>query len=279
VKHYSSGMYVRLAFSVSAWLDPDILILDEVLAVGDQAFQRKCAERMRELTREGRTVIVVSHSMATVNQMCQKALYLERGRVVSFDAVEEATIEYQRDVIQEIEQHQVGGWHRSRVNMPDPRIELLIERTGEAEFISASIRVSDECPVDILPIDSSLRVEMRYRLLRDLPFPVVPNFHLYDEFGGRLLVTMPNQLPPSAAGEYIATCVLPAYELNVGRFMLMVALSSFTEQPQVHFAALETLRFEITEEGIEDPRRHGFRLPLPGFSRARLDWTCQTTDS
>ncbi len=71
VKHYSSGMYVRLAFSVSAWLDPDILILDEVLSVGDQAFQRKCAERMRELTREGRTVIVVSHSMATINDMCQ----------------------------------------------------------------------------------------------------------------------------------------------------------------------------------------------------------------
>jgi lipopolysaccharide transport system ATP-binding protein len=100
VKHYSSGMYVRLAFSVSAWLDPDILILDEVLSVGDQAFQRKCGERMRELTREGRTVIVVSHSMATVNQMCQKALYLERGRVISFDAVQDATVEYQRDVVE-----------------------------------------------------------------------------------------------------------------------------------------------------------------------------------
>ena len=84
VKHYSSGMYVRLAFSVSAWLDPDILIVDEVLAVGDQAFQKKCAERMKELTKEGRTVLFVSHSMATVNQMCQKALYLENGRVVAY---------------------------------------------------------------------------------------------------------------------------------------------------------------------------------------------------
>ncbi len=131
-------------------------------------------------------------------------------------------------------------------------------------------------PTDILPLDAPLHVEMRYRLLRDLPFPVVPNFHLYGEFGGRILVTMPDQLPSSAAGEYVATCILPAYALNVGRFIVMVALSSFTEQPQVHFAALETLRFEISEQGVRDPRRHGFRQPLPGYTRMRFDWAYQT---
>jgi ABC-type Na+ transport system ATPase subunit NatA len=98
VKHYSSGMYVRLAFAVSAWLDPDILIIDEVLAVGDQAFQRKCGDRMKELTREGRTVLFVSHSMASVNKLCQKAVFLEQGRLVSFGPVEEATGEYQRHI-------------------------------------------------------------------------------------------------------------------------------------------------------------------------------------
>ncbi|MDW4588078.1 sugar ABC transporter ATP-binding protein, partial [Escherichia coli] len=82
-------------FAVSAWLDPDILIVDEVLAVGDAAFQKKCAARMKELTKEGRTVLFVSHSMSSVNQMCQKALYLENGRVVAFKSVEEATVEYQ----------------------------------------------------------------------------------------------------------------------------------------------------------------------------------------
>ena len=277
VKHYSSGMYVRLAFSVSAWLDPDILILDEVLSVGDQAFQRKCAERMRELTREGRTVVVVSHSMATINQMCQRALYLERGRVISFDAVQEATVEYQRDVVQEIEQHQEGPWHRSHIEIPDDRIEVLTERKGEAELLSASIHVVGKDPADVLPMDAPLHVEMHYRLLRDLPFPVVPNFHLFDEFGGRILITMPEQLPSSAAGDYVAICVLPAYTLNFGRFIMMVALSSFTEQPQVHFAATETLRFEITEDGVQDPRRHGFRQHLPGFTRARLDWIYQAS--
>jgi len=96
VKYYSSGMYVRLAFSVAAWLEPDILIVDEVLAVGDMAFQRKCLERMRELTGEGRTILFVSHSMTSINQMCQKALVLKKGRVVAFDPVEDAIVKYRR---------------------------------------------------------------------------------------------------------------------------------------------------------------------------------------
>ena len=82
VKRYSSGMYVRLAFSVAAHLDPDILIVDEVLAVGDAAFQRKCVDRMTELTRRGRTVLFVSHNMQLVPQLCGRAVHLERGRVV-----------------------------------------------------------------------------------------------------------------------------------------------------------------------------------------------------
>lgn len=82
VKHYSSGMYVRLAFAVAANVDPDILIVDEVLAVGDARFQRKCVGRMEEVSREeGRTVIFVSHAMATVRALCTRALWLERGSI------------------------------------------------------------------------------------------------------------------------------------------------------------------------------------------------------
>jgi lipopolysaccharide transport system ATP-binding protein len=81
VKRYSSGMYVRLAFAVAAHLEPDILIVDEVLAVGDAAFQQKCLGKMRDIRSEGRTVIVVSHNMATVSALCQKLLWIDAGRV------------------------------------------------------------------------------------------------------------------------------------------------------------------------------------------------------
>ena len=86
VKHYSSGMYVRLAFAVAAHLEPEILVIDEVLAVGDTEFQRKCLGKMDEVSRSGRTILFVSHQMGTVAQLCQKAILLEKGSVAMNDA-------------------------------------------------------------------------------------------------------------------------------------------------------------------------------------------------
>src|SRR5262249_9176362 len=94
VKHYSSGMYVRLAFSVSAHLEPEILIVDEVLSVGDMHFQKKCLGKMRESQRAGRTVLFVSHSMPTVTSLCPRAILLDRGRVVFDGPVSNAVLLY-----------------------------------------------------------------------------------------------------------------------------------------------------------------------------------------
>src|SRR5439155_15790561 len=82
VKHYSSGMYMRLAFAVAAHLEPEILVIDEVLAVGDAAFQKKCLGKMGYVAKEGRTVLFVSHNMAAVTQLCRNAIHLQNGRVV-----------------------------------------------------------------------------------------------------------------------------------------------------------------------------------------------------
>lgn len=81
VKRYSSGMYVRLAFAIAAHLDPEILILDEVLAVGDASFQKKCFGKMNDVTRSGRTVLLVSHNLATVSELCERAILLQHGRL------------------------------------------------------------------------------------------------------------------------------------------------------------------------------------------------------
>jgi lipopolysaccharide transport system ATP-binding protein len=85
VKHYSSGMYVRLAFAVAAHLEPEVLIVDEVLAVGDAEFQKKCLGKMNDVSRHGRTVLFVSHQMGTIAQLCKKAILLERGQIVMQD--------------------------------------------------------------------------------------------------------------------------------------------------------------------------------------------------
>src|SRR5207237_5159881 len=82
VKRYSSGMQVRLAFAVAAHLEPEILLVDEVLAVGDAEFQQKCLGKMKDVTREGRTVVFVSHNLAAVRSLCSRGIVLDQGRLV-----------------------------------------------------------------------------------------------------------------------------------------------------------------------------------------------------
>jgi lipopolysaccharide transport system ATP-binding protein len=94
VKRYSSGMYVRLAFAVAAHLEPDILVIDEVLAVGDSEFQRKCLNKMSDVTRHGRTVLFVSHNMAAIRHLCTDTIYLENGSIVSMAETEEVVSSY-----------------------------------------------------------------------------------------------------------------------------------------------------------------------------------------
>jgi lipopolysaccharide transport system ATP-binding protein len=98
VKHYSSGMYLRLAFAVAAYLEPDILLVDEVLAVGDAAFQKKCLGKMGDLTSSHRTVVFVSHNMAAVSQICNKGILIERGRVKTMGPVADVIAAYNRDI-------------------------------------------------------------------------------------------------------------------------------------------------------------------------------------
>ena len=99
VKHYSSGMYVRLAFAIAAHLEPEILIVDEVLAVGDLAFQQKCLGKMSEVSQAGRTILFVSHNMAVVEKLCQRAILLQEGEIYFQGDTEEAIHRYMHKML------------------------------------------------------------------------------------------------------------------------------------------------------------------------------------
>ena len=139
VKHYSSGMYLRLAFSVAAHLRPDILLVDEVLAVGDLAFQKKCLGKLGEVAREGRTVIFVSHNLAAVTSLCNNGLVLEKGRAVHAGRINEAIAFYVNRVEERenIEEHGDGAQGPLRVspirfpNAPDATIAPGEETVAE----------------------------------------------------------------------------------------------------------------------------------------------------
>ncbi|MBL1432911.1 MAG: hypothetical protein COC09_06575 [Gammaproteobacteria bacterium] len=146
VKRYSSGMKVRLAFAVAAHLDPDILIVDEVLAVGDAAFQEKCLGKMKDVTGSGRTVLFVSHNMAAVSSLCTRGIFLEKGRIVKTGTSEEVVNEY------------VSSLSVSEEGIP---LHQMTKREGDQEIIATKIEVIGENDAEILSPCSGQEVVFR----------------------------------------------------------------------------------------------------------------------
>jgi len=148
VKRYSSGQYVRLAFAIAAYLEPEILIVDEVLAVGDATFQRKCIDRMAELARQGRTILFVSHNLQLVPRLCHRAVYLEKGTVQSIGPSAEVTRLYTDKMLLESQ----TGDLRDKPRSGD----------GRAKFVRAAVLDSEGRPVSafVTGTDMVLKLEI-----------------------------------------------------------------------------------------------------------------------
>jgi lipopolysaccharide transport system ATP-binding protein len=163
VKRYSSGMYTRLAFAVAAHLDPEILIVDEVLAVGDAEFQKKCIGKMGEVTQDGRTVIFVSHNMAAVQALCKQGIVLEDGAVRCHGAISTC-----------IDYYMKSGQHRANAIPLDARDD----RSGRGQVRMTDLRLLDQSDnvVDRLSIAQPIRLQLKYH-------SEVPARHLRVQFG------------------------------------------------------------------------------------------------
>jgi ABC-type polysaccharide/polyol phosphate transport system ATPase subunit len=153
VKRYSSGMYVRLGFSIAAHLDPDILLLDEVLAVGDAAFQAKCLDRLSELRRSGRTVVFISHDLSAVYRLCDRAILMSHGRVVAEGPP--------RQVIDEYQQMTFGD---------DARPIEAVELDSPAQCTSVSFRAPDSA--DGIQTGHPMVARLGYRARQIVPAAV-----------------------------------------------------------------------------------------------------------
>jgi len=141
VKRYSSGMYIRLAFAVAAYLEPEILLVDEVLAVGDSVFQRRCVDRMAELARSGTTLLFVSHNLDLVTRLCSKTALLERGRLVQIGPSTEVVESYIRRLLDDSVEEDLSG--RPRRGDGRARFETLSLLNGQGRPASA-IRLDDD---------------------------------------------------------------------------------------------------------------------------------------
>lgn len=160
VKHYSSGMYMRLGFSVAVHVKPDVLIIDEILAVGDQAFQKKCNERIYEMKRRGTTIILVSHNLYTVRSLCSHIIWLEHGRVKMTGPTEDVIDAY-------LESQQ--GWKVRRSAEGSGW-----DRWGSHEIEITSVKLIDEsgAPGEVFQLGRPMTVEMHYRANQPVREPV-----------------------------------------------------------------------------------------------------------
>lgn len=217
VKRYSSGMYVRLAFAVAAHLEPEILIVDEVLAVGDHEFQKKCLGKMRDVRTEGRTVLFVSHNMTAVNSLCVRSILLQKGRVTADGPSSDVTREYLRSAT---------SGERSHWQFPEPpanqekvayfREVFLLDPRGQT-------REGYELTEDLI-------VRIRYRVCTDLRGSSV-GLQIISEDNNETLVSLPDpeldmsRLELRRAGDYCAEVRVPAKLLNTGTYSLRLGIS------------------------------------------------------
>ena len=260
VKRYSSGMYVRLAFAVAAHLEPEILIVDEVLAVGDAQFQKKCLGKMKDVSGEGRTVLFVSHSMPTITSLCSDAILLDKGKVVKSGAASEVIMHY----------------YSNGVSSPASIIFYEEDRTVGDEYvcmISGCIKNSlDEISPEVL-ISEDARIVMKYRILKESNYKFVPNFHFYTTDGACAFVTSIEKATILPMGEYEAECILPMNFFNEGAYFVGLAISSFESGVKVHFYEQNILSFNIKDDlQTSVGRSHGYTGRVPGVVRPQLEW-------
>jgi lipopolysaccharide transport system ATP-binding protein len=162
VKFYSSGMYMRLAFAVAAHLEPEILLVDEVLAVGDAAFQKKCLGKMSAISKEGRTIIFVSHNMSAITSLCQRGLWIDKGRLVKDDTAESSVLEY----LSSLRQFQTAQEGRvSLVGHPGRRKTMdQIVYLNECQILD-----ENQNPVSRLKSGQSARIRLVYQMKQAIP--------------------------------------------------------------------------------------------------------------
>jgi lipopolysaccharide transport system ATP-binding protein len=265
VKHYSSGMYVRLGFSVLAHMDPDILIVDEVLAVGDVRFQKKCMGKMEDVGQHGRTVILVSHDMQAITRLCKRAMLLSRGELVKEGPAYEVVNDYL-----------YMGHIKPFCEWP-----LRENSPGDDVVRMRAVRVRTELGLvtDTFDIRKPVAVEVEFDVMKPGHMPVAQfSFHSEED----TIIFMVNDRDPEwyrrarPVGRYVSTVWIPGNLLSEGT--LSVGAGIMTEDPfRLHCDVPRVLGFRVHESGSGETARGDFTGRWPGAVRPLLKWTTQYT--
>lgn len=263
VKHYSSGMYMRLAFAVAAHLEPEILLVDEVLAVGDASFQKKCLGKMGDVARAGRTVLFVSHNTVAVQSLCKRTLWFENGEIVKSGSSGAVVSEYLN--------HSFEGTTANEESWPN----IACAPGNHAVRLHAlRVRAEKGNPGEPLTMKTPLSIEVEFwNLVPDAQLHIT--LHLYTE-NGIIAFSTGNANAPDwqdrriPAGLFRSVCHVPGDLLNAGRHRFVVLV--VRDRASVIYKYDSALSFEILDlRG----REAGWYGREPGIVQPALNWTTE----
>jgi len=264
VKHYSSGMYVRLAFAVAAHLEPEILLVDEVLAVGDSRFQRKCLDKMQDVGQQGRTVLFVSHNMPAITRLCSRTILLDAGKVLRDGPSHKVVSVYLGSGL---------GTTATR-EWPDlnkaPGNEIVRLR-------AVRVRAKDGQINDAIDIREQVGIEMEFEVFKPGHI-LVPNYHFFNEEGVYVFVVSDHDPSwyrhPRTVGRYVSTAWIPGNFLAEGSMIIGVAISTM-DPVIVHLYERDAVAFQVIDSLDGNSARGDYAGPIPGVVRPLLHWTTQ----
>jgi lipopolysaccharide transport system ATP-binding protein len=260
VKRYSSGMYLRLAFAVAAHLEPEILVVDEVLAVGDADFQRKCLGKMGDVANSGRTVLFVSHNMSAIQRLTQDSIVLDKGKVLLRAPSSEAVDFYLNRGLSKLGER---FWEEDEVPVSSapfrPLAIRILDKTGH---VSDSVRSVEpiRIEIDYELTENVTGLRVGYYLFTTRGEPVFTSFDIDSE-------ELFKEYTARQKGIYTSRCTIPPDTLNEGRFLLGVNASSYGIRR--YFQDDQALSFSVDASGA--PGTH-WPEPRPGPVRPVLDW-------
>jgi lipopolysaccharide transport system ATP-binding protein len=258
-------MSVRLAFAVAAHLEPEILLVDEVLAVGDASFQKKCLNKMQDVGRQGRTILFVSHNMPAVTRLCKRAILLDEGRRLRDGPSHQVVNAY---LNAGLAMAAVREW-------PDP---VKAPGNDVARLWAVRVRTEDGLMTDAADIRHPVGIEVEWEVLKP-GYVLVPNLAFENEEGVFLFVGCDRdpgwRRRPRPVGRYLSTAWIPGNFLSEGT--LSIGASVVTEDPfTIHCDTQDyVVSFQVIDSLDGDTVRGDYGGPMPGVIRPMLKWTTQ----
>ena len=262
VKHYSSGMYMRLAFAVAAHLEPEILIVDEVLAVGDVSFQKKCLNKMQDVSQTGRTVLFVSHDMSAITRICSRAIALNDGKVIADGAT--------NDIVR---QYLSASWGMTA----ERSYEQAAKIPSSAAVRLKRVRLVDEsgAACGTFDIRRKIGIEATYAVTQPGEI-LLPNYQVYNQDRAHVFTvqdTSPEWMRRAKkTGDFVSTAWIPGNLMAEGSFVVNVAVVTYLPKMTVHFNAVEAVSFSVVDPMTGDTARGDFAGNMTGAVRPLVEW-------